>query len=54
MVAPRFEYPDEADVELYAEAYFKIKENSGELAGYDKEHSKEEIINDGLSINYVK
>ncbi|GHU97809.1 hypothetical protein FACS1894211_00340 [Clostridia bacterium] len=54
MAAPRFECADEADVELYAEAYAKIKGNADELTEYDGKHNKEALESDGRSINYVK
>ena len=54
MGAPRFEFDGEENVKLFAEAYFKLQENAGELAEYDRTHNKIELQTDGRSINYVK
>ncbi|GHV00726.1 aminotransferase DegT [Clostridia bacterium] len=54
LAAPRFEYADEKDVELYAKAYRKVRDNVKELTAYDKSHGEAFIDNAGRSINYVK
>ena len=54
MGAPRFEYANDEYVELYAEAYKKLKENVDELVKYEKDHPNMTIKSGGNSINKVK
>ncbi len=55
MAAPRFETANKEDIEQYAKAYHKIKDNLEELINYEKQQKIEDhIVNDGRSINYVK
>ena len=55
MAAPRFETATKEDIEQYAKAYHKIKDNLDALLAYEKENNiQDDIVNDGRSINYVK
>ena len=55
MLAPRFEVLCDKALEEYSAAYHKVAENIEELIVHEKQtKEKEEIKNNGRSINYVK